>query len=80
MSAKKVAIGGKPSASKAIDDKSVDAWIGSRQQEVAKVPTKRLTIDIPADLHARLKAECAMNGRKMVDEIRELLQEKYGNK
>lgn len=79
MSAKKVAIGGKPSA-KAADNKSVDAWIDSRHQEVTKAPTKRLTIDIPADLHARLKAECAMNGRKMVDEIRELLQEKYGKK
>lgn len=79
MSAKKVAIGGKPSAGKAADNKSVDAWIDSRHQEMAKAPTKRLTIDIPAELHARLKAECAMNGRKMVDEIRELLHEKYGN-
>lgn len=40
---------------------------------------KRLTIDIPAELHSQLKADCAMKGRKMADEIRELLMKKYRN-
>ncbi|MGP5327771.1 MULTISPECIES: hypothetical protein [Halomonadaceae] len=72
MSNKKVPLGGKPSASK--PDSSVDAWVGSRQKE----PNKRLTIDIPASLHAKLKSDCAMRGRKMADEMRDLLIEKYG--
>lgn len=78
MSSKKVSIGGKPSAKKATDETAVDAWVGSRHQDPPKEPMKRLTIDIPAELHAKLKADCAMRGRKMADEIRELLVEKYG--
>ena len=31
---------------------------------------KRLTIDIPAELHAKLKADCAMRGRKMLNMLR----------
>ena len=78
MSSKKVSIGGKPAAKKASDDTAVDAWVGSRSQEAPKEPMKRLTIDIPTELHAKLKADCAMRGRKMADEVRELLMEKYG--
>ncbi|SDO47015.1 plasmid partition protein ParG [Vreelandella arcis] len=79
MSNKKVSIGGKPSAKKAAEDTAMDAWVGSRKQEPPKEPMKRLTIDIPTELHAKLKADCAMRGRKMTDEIRDLLMEKYGN-
>lgn len=78
MSSKKVSIGSKPSTKKAADDTAADAWIGSRTQDAPKEPMKRLTIDIPAELHAQLKADCAMRGRKMADEIRDLLMEKYG--
>lgn len=78
MSSKKVSIGGKPSAKKSAEDTAVDVWVGSRSQEAHKEPMKRLTIDIPADLHTKLKADCAMRGRKMADEIRELLMDKYG--
>jgi hypothetical protein len=34
---------------------------------------KRLTIDIPADLHRRVKRECADRGVKMADVVRDLL-------
>jgi len=37
---------------------------------------KRLTIDLPAELHARLKAECAIRGVKMADEIRSILADR----
>ena len=40
---------------------------------------KRLTIDVPASLHANVKAGCARQGIKMADAIRELLEEKFGN-
>ncbi|MGP9655865.1 hypothetical protein [Halomonas sp. AOP35-4E-18] len=73
MSSKKVPLGGKPSSAPK-SGQDVDAWVGSRQKE----PNKRLTIDIPASLHAKLKSDCAIRGRKMADEVRDLLLEKYG--
>jgi hypothetical protein len=38
---------------------------------------KRLTIDIPEELHTRVKMQCAARGRKMADEIRVLLEENF---
>lgn len=40
---------------------------------------KRLTIDVPASLHANIKAGCARQGIKMADAIRGLLEEQFGN-
>jgi hypothetical protein len=42
-----------------------------------KVPMKRLTFDIPADLHMRMKLECVRGGRDMADVIREMLAAKF---
>ena len=39
---------------------------------------KRLTIDVPASLHANIKVGCARQGIKMADAIRELLEEQFG--
>ena len=54
----------------------------SAQSKVESVegslPMKRLTIDIPNDLHIRIKMQCAARSRKMADEIREMLDERYG--
>lgn len=75
MSTKKVAIGAKPTAAKTKPAPSPDAWVESRQPEAES--TKRLTLDIPAGLHARIKAACAMRGTKMVDEIRGMLEERF---
>jgi hypothetical protein len=41
--------------------------------------TKRLTIDVSVTLHRAIKAQCAMRGTKIADEVRELLKQKYGN-
>lgn len=73
MTTKKIAIGAKPTAKQ--PPATPDAWVDSRQPEAGA--TKRLTLDIPAGLHARIKAACAMRGTKMVDEIRGLLEEKF---
>ena len=69
---KKVAFGTKPTPKK---DMSVDAdqWVEHRTDE----PNKRLTLDVPASLHARIKAQCAMRGVKMSEEIRALLEEHF---
>jgi len=74
---KKIAFGPRPSASL---PPSADSWVASRGGEpasavVEKPAMKRLTIDLPADIHARLKAQCAMRGTKMVDEIRRAVED-----
>ena len=78
MSTKKVSIGAKPTSKPA--PVSADAWVESRTgtaDEPEKM--KRLTIDVPESLHRAIKAQCAMRGSKIADEVRELLIQKYGN-
>lgn len=72
MSGKKVDLGRKPTSS------SADAWVDRRDPAaVEREPMKRLTIDIPESLHREIKAQCAMRGSKIADEVRELLMQKY---
>lgn len=47
-------------------------------QDPAKERMKRLTIDVPEDLHRAIKMACAMRGTKIADEVRALLAERYG--
>ena len=75
MSEKRIALGPKPN--KVLSSKA-DAWVQNRNTG-AKEPIKRLTIDLPISLHSKIKATCAMRGAKMVEEIRELLMQRYGN-
>ena len=73
---KKVSIAPRPSARQA------DAWVSAPAKSTAPVAAdemKRLTIDIPAGLHRKVKAACATEGLKMADVVRELLIQKYGN-
>ncbi len=72
---KKVAIGAKPTNKPA--PAAADAWVEQRATEEAE-SMKRLTIDIPESLHRTIKAQCAMRGTKIADEVRELLFNKYG--
>ncbi len=66
---KKVTFGARPAAKPTAND-----WVGDK---AASEPIKRLTLDIPAALHGRIKSVCALNGTKMIDEIRALLEAKY---
>jgi hypothetical protein len=43
----------------------------------AKQPNKRITIDVPLDLHQRLKAECVERGELMADVLRELIEREH---
>ena len=74
---KKISIGTKPMGAAA--PPSVDAWVVNRDTGCEPGTMKRLTIDIPGSLHRAIKAQCAMRGTKMADEVRELLIQKYGN-
>lgn len=71
---KKVAIGAKPT--KAKSEASADDWVEKRASASQEV-MKRLTIDVPASLHGRIKAQCALRGEKMADAIRALLEERF---
>ncbi|MFO1039786.1 MAG: hypothetical protein U1E45_23335 [Geminicoccaceae bacterium] len=68
---KKVSFGVVPKTQQTPDP---DAWV---ERRVESEPLKRLTIDIPKGLHARIKSQCALRGTKMVEEIRMLLEEAY---
>lgn len=69
---KKIAFGTKPMP-KATPQASADQWVEHRTSEA----NKRLTIDIPASLHARIKSACALQGVKMNEEIRKLLEQHF---
>jgi hypothetical protein len=69
---KKVSFGPKPGVARA-DASKADEWVNSRDPEAMK----RLTIDVPASLHARIKSQCAIRGVKMADEVRELLEKHF---
>ncbi|AWK15571.1 plasmid partition protein ParG (plasmid) [Candidatus Fukatsuia symbiotica] len=74
MTGKKISFGIRPST-KVLPEKS-DEWVKSRELP-EKEKMKRLTIDVTESLHRAIKAECAMRGTKIADEVRELLVSKY---
>lgn len=44
------------------------------------VVTRRLNLNIPATLHARIKAQCAIEGRDMTEALIEMLEARYPEK
>ena len=65
---------------------NIDDWVGNRDAASTavlpppdpKIKMKRLTIDVPISLHRKIKSTCAMNNLHMADEIRDLLEERFG--
>jgi hypothetical protein len=49
-----------------------DEWVEARVEK-----PKRLTLEIPAELHRRVKSQCAARGTKMIDEITALLDQNF---
>lgn len=62
---------------------AADSWVGgSTPESVVKakrpvVPMKRFTIDVPLDLHSRVKVGCAAKGKKMAEVLREMLEREF---
>jgi hypothetical protein len=67
-----------------------DVWVGEGVEphlKTAKIEgvavttapavMKRFTIDVPVELHARVKMACARRGKIMADEIRRLLEAEF---
>ena len=77
---KKVTIGTNPRANKTV---TPDDWVkqGTTNTEekltAQEQETTRFTIDIPSNLHARIKSHCALKKVKMRDEIQELLEKHF---
>ena len=69
---KKVSFGVKPGAART-DTAKADEWVNRRDLEAMK----RLTIDVPASLPARIKSQCAIRGVQMADEVRGLLEKLF---
>jgi hypothetical protein len=63
----------------------VDQWVGDGVErhvtetapEHVTEPMKRFTIDVPASLHKRIKTQCAADGIKMADMLREMLETRF---
>ena len=59
---------------------SAEAWVGTAEPaKPAKpdVPTKRLTVDVPEDLHRRIKVDCAGKGVQISDVVRDILFKEF---
>lgn len=79
MSAKRVQMVAKPKRPPEHDvEQFVSSGVERPQPSQAQVTEaagkmKRLTIDVDADLHRRLKVACAQSGHKMADFLRDLI-------
>ena len=74
MSKKTFAVAPKP---KRLEPETIDRFVQEgighdtpvRSPEPPKGPTKRLSLDLPEELHRRFKTACAATGRKMTTEL-----------
>ena len=66
---KKVAMDARPK----VVSPEAEQWVSQKASPAAR-PTKRLTVDVPEDNHARFKAFCAMHKTKMAEEINAFIQ------
>jgi len=77
MSGKRVPIPLKPGVQKRAEE-----WVTEsakpQVEEGAPVSMKRLTIDVPGDLHQRFKVQAAIEGMKMADLVRHWIEEWCG--
>jgi hypothetical protein len=77
---------------KVLNVNPVDQWVGDgAERHVTEatpehvtqaapeedIPMKRFTIDVPASLHKRIKTQCAADGIKMADMLREMLETRF---
>jgi hypothetical protein len=72
---------------KVLNTNPVDQWVGDgAERHVTEAtpehvteaePMKRFTIDVPVSLHKRIKTQCAADGIKMADMLREMLEARF---
>jgi len=84
MPAKKVSIGKKPGTSDT--PVGIEEWVANREGAQAAEPPKenqpekmkRLTLDIPEELHRAIKRKAVDEGVTMAELLRSLLEQHYG--
>lgn len=83
---KKVAFGANPRNQNKTTEALADEWVSQGKIESptpappdAAPPeaTTRFTIDIPSELHRKIKSFCALKGVKMKEEIQTLLENHF---
>jgi hypothetical protein len=63
-------------ASATAKTKDPEAWVTAKPKtERAAEKPARLVVELPAELHRKLKGKCGLKGLKIKDVINELLQE-----
>lgn len=70
---KKLAITAKPKR----NAETADSWVGAGDTPAPAAKPKRLTLDLDPALHTRIKAACAMEGTKMAERIRDMLEAEF---
>ena len=56
---------------------STEDWAGFGADDREPEPMKRFTIDVPVELHRRIKAACAKRGLKASSVLRDLLEREF---
>jgi len=54
---------------------SADDWV--EQRATGSGATKRFTIDVPLEMHRRIKMACALRGENMAEMMRALLNREF---
>lgn len=76
MTAKKIQFANKTKAKTEVSDFNPDDWVSTGEKK-EEGPTIRFTIDIPTELHTRIKAQCASRRVKMKEVIQALLEKEF---
>jgi hypothetical protein len=80
MSNKSVTIDPNPRNKRQADASALDAFVqGTAKASIPKPPMKRLTFDIPADLHKRIRRACLEKDVEMAVELRRILHEHFSS-
>lgn len=77
---KKISFGSSPRNTKKGMEVSTDEWVSKGTLAVTTSETElttRFTIDIPSELHRKIKSFCALKGVKMKTEIQNLLENHF---
>jgi hypothetical protein len=56
---------------------AADRFVSAGKKPVRMEKLIRVTFDLDEELHRRMKTYCSSNGRKMVDEVRELFENHF---
>jgi ParG len=71
---KKVDFSVRPRAAKQELPANADQWVREGQGAAPEGPQKRLTLNLPADLHTKFKSRCVLEGETIQDKVRELIE------